>query len=367
MKRLFLFFTTMFMVASMAMGQTYKPYNQEILNKAEAGDAEAQYELGNCYSRGWGVSEDNAKAVYWWNKAAERGNAEAQEKLGVCYGDGKGVNQDFVKAVYWFGKAAEQGNANAQKSLGLCYANGWGVSQDSIKAFYWYGKAAEQKKLYSEAVYWWGKAAEQGNAEAQCELGICYYSGKGVVSKDYAKAVYWYTKAAEQGNFTAQLNLGIWHLYGDVAVSQDYEKAVYWLSKAGEQGGPNVQYSLGMMFEEKQYKDKAIYWYEKAAQADFNNKNNAQLLLASLYYNSPNIAGNYVKAVKYLTLAKESNDDEISGSACSLLSKCYRNGRGVTQDIRKADELLAEAKAKGCGGDVDTLIEKLKKEYSIAK
>ena len=88
---------------------------------------------------------------------------------------------------------------------------------------------------------------------------------------------------------------------------------------------------------------------------------------ATIYYNSPEIVGNYAKAVKYLTLVLKSDDEYFSGSACSLLSKCYRFGRGVPQDIRKADELQAEANKKGCGGDIDELIKKLKEEYSIIK
>ena len=40
--------------------------------------------------------------------------------------------------------------------------------------------------------------AEQGIANAQNDLGVCYYNGEGV-EKDLAKSVEWYTKAAEKG------------------------------------------------------------------------------------------------------------------------------------------------------------------------
>ena len=45
-------------------------------------------------------------------------------------------------------------------------------------------------------------AAEQGDADAQNNLGACYYHGQGV-AKDYAEAVKWYNKAAEQGDAEA--------------------------------------------------------------------------------------------------------------------------------------------------------------------
>ncbi len=48
--------------------------------------------------------------------------------------------------------------------------------------------------------------AEAGDAEAQCNLGLCYYTGNGV-AKDCAEAVKWFRKAAIQGNQTAIANL----------------------------------------------------------------------------------------------------------------------------------------------------------------
>lgn len=45
--------------------------------------------------------------------------------------------------------------------------------------------------------------AEQGYADAQYNLYVCYYDGKGV-TQDYMKAVYWCTKAAEQCNENAK-------------------------------------------------------------------------------------------------------------------------------------------------------------------
>jgi len=43
------------------------------------------------------------------------------------------------------------------------------------------------------------QAAEQGDAAAQSQLGVMYYSGAGV-TLDLKQAFYWFTKAAEQGD-----------------------------------------------------------------------------------------------------------------------------------------------------------------------
>ena len=348
MRKHFFIFAIMVMICSVTIGQT--TYSQELVNKAEAGNAEAQLNLGVCYSNGDGVDQDYAKAVYWFTKAAEHGYAIAQLNLGVCYGNGYGVSQDHAKAVYWYTKAAEQGNAKAQNNLGLCYKKGDGVSRD-----------------YGKAVYWYNTAAKQGHTGAQRNLGYCYYNGNGV-DQDPVKGIYWLSKAAEQGDADAQTFLGVCYYIGS-DVSQDSLKAVYWWERAAEQGYAIAQFSLGNYYIGNCYdcnsinKDKAIYYYEKAA----SSMDTAQLFLAEIYYSSPEISDNYAKSVKYLTMARESDDKTISGRACNWLSKCYRNGRGVPKDINKANELQVEAESKGCGGDINELMKKLKEEYSIIK
>ena len=115
--------------------------------------------------------------------------------------------------------------------------------------------------------------AEQGYARAQCNLGNCYYYGKGV-TKDYSQAVYWYRKSAEQGNAPAQYNLGYCYYYGQ-GVTKDYSQAVYWYRKSAEQGYDIAQYNLGVCYENGQgvpkERTQAISWYRKAANQGYNS------------------------------------------------------------------------------------------------
>jgi TPR repeat protein len=48
---------------------------------AQAGDAEAQFNLGVMYDRGQGVPQDDVQAAEWYRKAAEQGHAAAQNNL----------------------------------------------------------------------------------------------------------------------------------------------------------------------------------------------------------------------------------------------------------------------------------------------
>ncbi|WP_206675637.1 Sel1-like repeat-containing protein kinase family protein, partial [Capnocytophaga canis] len=200
------------------------------LESANKGHSEAQYDLGEAYYSGIGISKDYNEAVKWYRKAAEQGHSRAQYSLGDMYNDGYGVSKDYYEAVKWFRKAAEQGYEAGQLRLGLMYYYGNNVPKD-----------------YNEAVKWFRKAAEQGSEYGQNKLGDMYYYGDGV-PKDYNEAVKWYRKAAEQGNAFGQNDLGDMYYYG-YGVSKDYNEAVKWYRKSAEQGNALGQYNLGVMYD----------------------------------------------------------------------------------------------------------------------
>ena len=125
--------------------------------------------------------------------------------------------------------SAEQGDAEAQYNLGLMYYSGDDVPQDYEKAF----------ELFT-------KSAEQGHAEAQYNLGRMYDNEEGVL-QDYKQAVHWYTKSAVQGYAEAQYNLGLMYDDGE-GVLQDYKQAVHWYTKSAKQSHADAQFGLGVMY-----------------------------------------------------------------------------------------------------------------------
>ena len=82
-------------------------------------------QFGRLLYAGKGVAKDQAEAVKWFRKAAEQNYAQAQYNLGVCYTHGEGVAKDPVEAVKWYRKAAEQNLAKAQYNLGFCLLQQW--------------------------------------------------------------------------------------------------------------------------------------------------------------------------------------------------------------------------------------------------
>ena len=86
---------------------------------AEQGDANAQFILGNMYSNGEGVAENDAEAAKWYRRAADQGDAMAQYNLGSMYRRGEGVPESKVDAYFWFNLAAAQGEASAKTNKGI--------------------------------------------------------------------------------------------------------------------------------------------------------------------------------------------------------------------------------------------------------
>ena len=78
----------------------------------------------SCLPRGYGVRQDDEKAMEWYQKAegqikkdAERGDDYAQYTLGWLYAQGGGANPSMQQAIKWLRKAAEQGSSFAQDEL----------------------------------------------------------------------------------------------------------------------------------------------------------------------------------------------------------------------------------------------------------
>jgi hypothetical protein len=108
-----------------------------VLNRANAGDSIAQYEMALRYADGEGVPQNYRDAMAWFAKAAANGNDNAQWKLGLGYIKGIGVPHDERKAAAWFKRAANQGNIGAQSALSDLYLSGRGVPRDYVRAYTW--------------------------------------------------------------------------------------------------------------------------------------------------------------------------------------------------------------------------------------
>ncbi|MFA5966837.1 MAG: SPOR domain-containing protein [Sphingomonas sp.] len=98
---------------------------------ANAGDADAQFNMGQAYRLGRGVPVDLPMAEGWFRKAAMQGHVEAITNYGLTlFDEGK-----RSEAVPWLEKSVARGEPRAQMVLGTMLFNGDGVQKDWPRAY----------------------------------------------------------------------------------------------------------------------------------------------------------------------------------------------------------------------------------------
>jgi TPR repeat protein len=187
---------------------------EELMAKAQSGDAAAQYKVGLAYEMGMHVPRDSNEAARWWLKSAELGYRPAEGLYGLSL-----RQSNKAVAEQWMLRAAEHGDASTQFWLGVAYDRNWFGTTDSQLALKWYRKAADA-----------------GDPDAQLALGQKYADGEGV-EQNYELAANWFRRAAEHvpdlgGAGIARYRLGQLYMEG-IGVPRDYVQAYFWFSLHG--------------------------------------------------------------------------------------------------------------------------------------
>lgn len=210
---------------------------------AEAGDAEAQFQLGrlyNSYASCTDRKERKIEALRWFRKAAEQGHVEAQYWTGLYHRHGlEVVAKDKAESDIWFSKAAAQGHTKAMMYLGRYreaadlgnpraqYQLGdQSIEKDPAEALSWYLKAFNR----ADSLDGWASTA----GEAACQIAKMYEEGKGVPKNDET-ALSWLFKAAERGDPEAPWDIARRYAKG-IGVPKDTAVAAEWYVEAESRG-----------------------------------------------------------------------------------------------------------------------------------
>ena len=272
--------------------------------------------------------EDYRSAIRWTEKKAKLGDADAMWWMGIRYRDGEWVERDLEKAFDWFQKSAKAEDANGMCLLGDCYRDGEGTGHN-----------------IEEAIHWYEKSAALENSYAMWRLGMLYDAGNGVPENPVLGAE-WYRKSAEAGNVQGMYYLALDYEYG-TGVEQNDAEAKKWYRKAADEGYAPAQRRIGDYYaDEGKYKD-AMRWYEKAAaQGDAESMNR----IGVLYANGKGVTQNVKKAFQ----CYQASAEDGCGWGMFNLAQCYEYGDGVQQNDRiakkwyekAANESLAEAECR---------------------
>ncbi|MGJ8536504.1 MAG: tetratricopeptide repeat protein, partial [Parasphingopyxis sp.] len=120
---------------------------------------------------------DYARAIAEWQPLSEAGDPDAQFNLGQAYKLGRGVPQDMERARDLFGRAARQGHLQAEANYGLI------LFQDGNR---------------EEAMPYIIRAANRGEPRAQYIYGTALFNGD-LAPRDWPRAYAMMTNASAAG------------------------------------------------------------------------------------------------------------------------------------------------------------------------
>ncbi len=269
---------------------------------AKAGLAEANFQLGVAYARGLGCKADMKRSIAALTSAADKNHVQAMGALLTIYRIGIGTpkSEDKVKelrarikvvidghdldlaAQYAYRAAchisrqvikndkealallrseAKKGNANAEYNLGLAFYSGFGLKESKPKSAF----AAVER------------AAKKGFAPAMATLGYYYTYGIGCTPSQ-KKAVSWLERAAEKDMTNAQFLLALGYLDDErytLRLPRNHKKALEYFMRAGNLGHASAQNQVAFMLYHgmgrKGTKEEIQAWFEKAGENNFAN------------------------------------------------------------------------------------------------
>ena len=193
-----------------------------IENAADVGSPEALAVLGRFYEKGIIVKKNLMMAATEYLRAIRLEFPRAPALLYNVYQDKK-----FIQQVH---SLVLEGNADAEFVCAGLISVGFDTELPPEESF----------KLLL-------KASAQRHIQAMIEIGLCYFSGRGV-EKNREKGIEYWTRAAEMGSREAQIRLTATNLISDLHL-QDYAASIPELDSAAHKGSLLAQVALGYCYE----------------------------------------------------------------------------------------------------------------------
>jgi hypothetical protein len=393
---------------------------QTLLEKASAGDLEAQYAVANAYHLGLaGVQAHLPTAMRWYLKAASGGHVDAQVNLGVIFVDDivrAGGSRNPAQAHHWFKRAADKGDPQAMffigqlmlsdnlpaeearpwlersgkagfgqawNALGNLYARGALGPGDPAAAADCYEQGALLADPYAQfnlggvyvagngrkrdlglAAHWYRAAASRGLPDAKHNLALMLFAGQGV-QQDRAAAAGLLREAADAGLAQAQHELARRLRTGD-GVGQDSPRALHYYRLAAQRGHPEAQFSLGLMLEQgiglnQPDPAQAAGWYRRLVQERAHAS--AAHNLGVLYVQGLGVPKSSAAARALFEYAVGLGSQDAVYSLALLLLR----GEGIEPDPRTAAMLALVHGRHRANGNTTKLLEALARELGPAE
>lgn len=346
---------------------------QELKELSKNGNTEAQFTFAQHLLKGELIHKDSLSAYYWLYRSARGGWTNRLPKEGSCN----------VKAAKFLKKLADaqvtHTSAHAKRFYGnLC---DYILQQDSIAETYYHNsfEAGCLESAFDLAyMYYWVDYASlpdfttphrfftfdfvsyvneydlnKGNNNDSSRLDS-FRNREHKFEND--NAIYWFNLAMKCGGTkeigrTHLLLANIYFYSGDyINASTEWEAGFeYAVHTFNEYDAKLILADLYVLSDYKIKRAVRIYndCLDSLKEVPTNEPNKdlwtswTSCGIGKCYYLGKGVEQSYQTAVKYFKVAADKNDPE----GLHLLSRCYRSGRGVTQDISMAESLLNQAES----------------------
>ncbi len=315
---------------------------EELLEKAEAGDRAAMFQVAELSYAGEKTVKDHKQALRWFRESAKAEYVPAMLQMMRFYEKGELVKRNLKLSMSWVKKAAATGRAEGRYALAEAYIFGSTGKQDVEEGLRILdemaadgdetalGKAEEIRRKVKRAKERFDEGIRQpSTASGNYEMGVYCQTGDGFYT--YPKeAVQYFRKAAEKEHVHAQYQLALAYYTGE-GTKKSEDECVKWLKKAAAKSHKEATELLNEILEKQRIKQEKTEFKNHLRQAEKGDAY-AQAKVAELYLNGIGVKADIEKGIEWYEKASETDE----GYAARQLAKIYSEGKYVPEDGEKA-------------------------------
>ncbi|CAH0535642.1 hypothetical protein VST7929_03156 [Vibrio stylophorae] len=297
---------------------------QAIAEKAQQGDAKAQFEMGYLSIIEAFPENTYLDAFDWIMASAQQGYAHAQYYAGLFYLDDEIAPPDLTSAQYWLELAAAQQHTPAMYELATLYSYfrpQMGLPMDSEKTIYWLKQAAALNLV-----------------DAQYDLARFYLYGVHGLEKNHAQAMHWIAKLQQIQDPRGNYLLGLDHYLG-LTQAVNEQAGLKYLHLSADQDYAPAQYDLALHYFEHHEPQIAFNWATRAAQSQDPD---ALLMLGRFYFSGTSVE---VDRAKALSLFHQAADLGLPEAQTLVVLFDLENAKTSEQKRAAVERLRQQAKA----------------------
>lgn len=339
----------------------------------EADHAACRSVLGEMALAGAGVPQDAHAAMKLFEEAAEAGDADAQFNLAVLYGTmyepDEDARQKEALAVLHLYAASTAGHPGALMAMGYRHMHGYGVPKACTTAALNYIEVAkriasvysagmpqavelirlnlhqkDRKVISSSEMNLFVQIATSGDTTVAAAIGKRYLLGIEGFRQDYRKAKHYLRLAANRNHAGALALLGYMYCLG-LGTLQNLDTAYSYFVSASTQNDPLGHNGLGYIYfrgTTAQARNLRLA-FKHFNESAFGGSSDGMFNLASMFLTGTGTEQSFQKAVLWYTQAL----DRGHTPAAYSLAVMHLNGIGTVRDCDIAVNLLKKVCERG--------------------